>query len=325
MVMAQALFMHLKSRSPAAEIDVVAPGWSVPLLERMPEVRKGIDLGLGHGELRIAKRRALGIRLRERAYDWAIVLPRSLKAALVPAFARIPRRTGFRGEYRYGLLNDIRPFDKAVLNQTVRRFVALGSDELPDPIPQPRLQVDEQKAAALFERFEIDAHKPRIVIAPGAEYGSAKRWPADAFGKLAQQLTADGYEVIILGSQKERALGEEIHALAESPHVKNLCGLTELVDAVDLLGTAQAAVCNDSGLLHVAAASGAPLVALYGSSSPYFTPPLTENARVIYEALSCSPCFKRECPLGHLDCLRKIEPSRVRSELNGLVATGGAA
>jgi heptosyltransferase-2 len=324
MVMAQSLFMHLHRQDAAVEIDVVAPGWSLPLLARMPEVRAGIDLGLGHGELRITHRRRLGVRLREREYDWAIVLPRSFKAALVPAFARIPRRTGFRGEYRYGLLNDIRPFDRHVLNQTVLRFLALGCDEIPDPIPQPRLQVRVERAAALLERFEVDPELPRVVIAPGAEYGSAKRWPADSFAKLAGRLAANGYQVIILGSNKETALGAEIAGMAACGQVKNLCGLTELVDTVDLLGTAGVAVCNDSGLLHVAAAAGVPLVALYGSSSPTFTPPLTDKARIIYEALSCSPCFRRECPLGHLDCLRNIAPERVESEVNGLIE-GAAA
>lgn len=323
MVMAQALFMHLRSRFATAQIDVVAPGWSLPLLARMPEVREGIDIGIGHGELAFGRRRSLGKSLRERAYDWAIVLPRSLKAALVPAFARIPKRTGFRGEYRYGLLNDIRAFDRERLDKTVLRFVALGADELPEKIPQPALQVDAERARGLLERFGIDGSLPLVALAPGAEYGSAKRWPAQSFAQLARRLAADGHAVVILGSAKEAALGEEIVAAGNSEGVTNLCGRTELVDAIDLLGIAKAAVCNDSGLLHVAAGAGAPLVALYGSSSPDFTPPLTDKASIVYEALSCSPCFRRECPLGHLDCLRQITPDRVAAELQSLTARFG--
>lgn len=325
MVMAQALFIHLRSRFADAAIDVLAPGWSLPLLARMPEVREGIDLDIGHGELHLGKRRRLGAGLREREYEWAIVLPRSLKAALVPAFARIPRRTGFLGEYRYGLLNDIRPFDPTLLNQTVKRFLALGSDTIPDPIPQPALRVEVERAAGMFERFGLDPNRPRVVLAPGAEYGPAKRWPADSFAGLARRLAAAGYAVIIVGSAKEAPIGAEIAAASESGHVLNLCGRTELVDAIDLLGTASAAVCNDSGLLHVAAAAGVPLVALYGSSTPAFTPPLTNKASIIYQSLSCSPCFKRECPLGHLDCLRQIEPARVEAELSVLMTRCGAA
>ena len=325
MVMAQSLFMHLHARFPGAAIDVLAPGWSLPLLARMPEVRRGIELGLGHGELGLGKRRRLGRSLRERAYDWAIVLPRSLKAALVPAFARIARRTGFLGEHRYGLLNDIRPFDPDRLNQTVKRFLALGSDVMPESIPQPSLRVAAQHADELLERFGISKGAGRVVFAPGAEYGAAKRWPAEHFAELARRLAAADCQVVILGSAKEASVGAAIATSAESPNIVNLCGRTELVDTIDLLGTASAAVCNDSGLLHVAAAAGVPLVAIYGSSSPDFTPPLTQRARVVYQALSCSPCFRRECPLGHLDCLRTIEPARIETELNALMTPCGAA
>lgn len=324
MVMAQALFMHLRAQYPDVAIDVVAPGWSLALLARMPEVRSGIRIDVGHGELRIGERRRLGRSLRDRGYDRAIVLPRSFKAALVPAFARIPQRTGFLGEYRYGLINDIRPFDSQQLNQTVKRFLALGGDELPDPIPEPRLQVHAERAAEILRQAGAHDHARRIIFAPGAEYGPAKRWPAEYFAELARRLADQDYQVIILGSSKEATLGASIEAETARPEVISLCGATELVDVVDLLGTASAAVCNDSGLLHVAAASGVPLVALYGSSTPAFTPPLTDRARVIYQALSCSPCFKRACPLGHLECLRSIDSDRVATELDEIMSPRAA-
>lgn len=324
MVMAQSLFMHLHARFPGAAIDVLAPGWSLPLLARMPEVRRGIELGIGHGELGLGKRRRLGRSLRASAYDWAIVLPRSLKAALVPAFARIARRTGFLGEHRYGLLNDIRPFEPDRLNQTVKRFLALGADVMPESIPQPSLRVEAQHADELRERFGINKSSALVVFAPGAEYGAAKRWPTGYFAELARRLAAADCQVVILGSAKEVSIGAEITASADSPHIIDLCGRTELVDTIDLLGTASAAVCNDSGLLHVAAAAGVPLVAIYGSSSPEFTPPLTQRARVIYQALSCSPCFRRECPLGHLNCLRTIDPELIETELRALAMPCGA-
>jgi len=319
MVMAQSLFRRLHERLPDAELDVLAPGWSLPLLARMPEVHSGVDLGLGHGELGLFRRRRLGRALRVREYDWAIVLPRSAKAALVPAFAGIPRRTGFLGEYRYGLLNDIRPFDAQRLDQTVRRFLALGfPDDSPDEILMPALRVEPVRAHELCEKFGLDFAGRRCVLAPGAEYGSAKRWPADRFAELARSLAAAGHDVLLLGSAKEAAIGSEIELLAGSRRVLNLCGRTELTDAVDLLGTAAAAVCNDSGLMHVAAAAGVPLIAIYGSSSPKFTPPLTKRARIVYKGLACSPCFRRTCPLGHLDCLETISAAEVGRELTVL-------
>lgn len=315
MVMAQALFRALAARVPAPEIHVLAPPWSLALLARMPEVERSIELAAGHGELRLRSRRALGVRLREERYAEAIVLPRSLKAALVPWFARIPRRSGFRGEWRYGLLTDVRELDER-LDQTVKRFVALGLDArapLPSPLPrdwQPRLRVDAANQARLLREHGLGG-EPLVALMPGAEYGPAKRWPARGFAEVAAALARAGRSVVLLGSAKERELGEEIRALAASARVRNLCGATALGDVVDVLAAAAAAVSNDSGLLHVAAAAGTPVVAIYGSSSPAYTPPLTADATIIYRALDCSPCFARECPLGHLNCLHEIAASDV--------------
>jgi len=324
MVMAQALFRALAARTPAPEIHVLAPPWSLPLLARMSEVAKAIELDAGHGELKLGLRRALGVRLRAERYAEAIVLPRSLKAALVPWFANVTRRTGFRGEWRYGLLTDVRELDQR-LDQTVKRFVALGLDahaEVPTPLPRdwrPRLSVDAANQARLLREHSLGA-EPFVALMPGAEYGPAKRWPTQSFAELAAALAAAGRSVLLLGSAKERPLGEEIRALARSPRVSNLCGATALGDVVDLLAAAAAAVSNDSGLLHVAAAAGTPVVAIYGSSSPAYTPPLTADATIVYRALECSPCFARECPLGHLRCLREIAASDVLRAVEAVLA-----
>ncbi len=311
MVMAQSLFMTLKQQRGNHIIDVVAPGWSLPLLARMPEVHEGIPLPVQHGELGLGKRRALGHALRRQRYDQAIVLPRSYKAALVPWFARIPRRTGYRGEMRYGLINDIRPLDKDVLYRTVERFVALGLDgevNTAPPIPQPHLAVDSHNQQICLEKLGLTTDKPIIAMMPGAEYGPAKRWPTAYYAELARRLVEHGKQVWVFGSHKEASLGE---AIAGVPGIENLCGKTELVDVVDLLALCEHAVTNDSGLMHVAAASGARIIAIYGSSDPNYTPPLTDKAQIIYQNLDCSPCFERECPLGHTNCLNEIKPERI--------------
>jgi heptosyltransferase-2 len=316
MVMAQALYKLLRQRNPAREIHVVAPPWSLPVLERMAEVTRGIELTVSHGEFGLGRRRTLARQLRAERYTHAIVLPRSVKAALVPWLARVARRTGFRGEWRYGLLNDVRRLDGR-LDQTVKRFVALGlerDEALPESLPpalRPRLRMD----TANFERLRIEhvlaADARLVALMPGAEYGPAKRWPAAHYGAVAAALAAEGADVLVLGSAKEKTLGEEVVATAANPRVRNLCGRTSLADVVDLLAAADVAVSNDSGLLHVAAAAGAPVVALYGSSSAAFTPPLTDAAAVVSLELECSPCFARECPLGHLRCLRDLDPATV--------------
>ena len=316
MVMAQALYKVVRQQSPAAEIHVVAPPWSLPVLARMPEVARGIELDVAHGELGFGRRRALGRRLRAERYERAIVLPRSAKAALVPWFARVPRRTGFRGEWRYGLLTDVRSLD-ARLDQTVKRFVALGQPrdaEPPAALPQnlrPRLVSDSRNLERLRETHGLPSGVPVVALMPGAEYGPAKRWPAAHYGALAAALAQAGANVVVLGSAKERAIGEDLAAHAATPRVHNLCGVTSLADVVDLLAAAEVAISNDSGLLHVAAAAGSPVVAIYGSSSPAFTPPLTAAAAVVSLALECSPCFARNCPLGHLRCLNDLAPATV--------------
>ncbi|TFH87580.1 lipopolysaccharide heptosyltransferase II [Billgrantia azerbaijanica] len=312
MVMAQSLLMTLKARHPGCRLGVVAPAWSQPILERMPEVDEVVPLAVSHGEFGWQARRAVARRLRGR-FDRALVLPRSWKAALVPFLARIPRRTGFTGEQRYGLLNDRRRLDKTVLDQTVKRFVALG---LPPEaaargdfaIPRPRLSVDPDNLVE--QRLALGlSSRPAIGLMPGAEYGPAKQWPLEHFRELAERLVAEGFEVRILGGSKDVAAGETIGTgLA---HVHNLCGRTRLADAVDLLADCRQVVTNDSGLMHVAAAVGTRVQAIYGSSSPAYTPPLTGNAEIHYLGLECSPCFERHCPLGHTHCLVKLAPARL--------------
>lgn len=314
MVMAQSLFKLLHQRFPGTAIDVLAPDWSLPVLQRMPEVRKSIPVPVRHGELAIGKRWRLGRSLSGERYSRAIVLPRSLKAALVPWFASIPRRTGFRGEMRFGLVNDMRPMDTAVLDQTVKRFVALGL-EVGEPLPPldfPELSISADNQRAVMLKLGLDSRRPAVALMPGAEYGPAKCWPLEYFATLAGKLEADGLAVWVLGSERDREAGERI---ASEGKAINLCGQTGLADAIDLLAYCRAAVSNDSGLMHVAAAAGTDVVALYGSSTPDYTPPLTSRKKVHYLALECSPCFERHCPLGHLRCLRDIEPDAVYASI----------
>lgn len=312
MVMAQSLFLTL-ANLPDTEIDVLAPAWSVSLTRRMPEVCDAIELPIGHGQLGWSARRRLGNRLRKKAYSRAIVLPRSFKSALVPLHARIPIRTGYRGEMRYGLLNDIRPLDENVLTRNVERYVALAlpaDASAPPAVPHPRLQTDGDNQARLLARLDLDRNRPVLAMMPGAEYGPAKQWPPESFAAVAREMRGRGCQVWVLGSDRDAQAGREIAEGSDGAAI-NLCGQTRLLDAVDLLGLAEQAVANDSGLMHVAAAVGCRVVALYGSTSPVFAPPLTDRGQTLYLGLECSPCRERECPLGHLRCLREISPQRV--------------
>ncbi|PAU60814.1 lipopolysaccharide heptosyltransferase II [Pseudomonas sp. PIC25] len=324
MVMAQTLFTCLKQRHPDCEIDVLAPEWSRPILERMPEVREALSFPLGHGVLDVATRRSLGQSLRGR-YDQAILLPNSLKSALVPFFAGIPKRTGWRGEMRFGLLNDIRKLDKARYPLMIERFMALAYEpgaELPKPYPRPALRIDPTSRDAALAKFGQTLDRPVLALCPGAEFGEAKRWPVEHYAKVAEVKIRAGWQVWLFGSKNDRAVGEEIRARL-IPGLReeaiNLAGDTTLAEAIDLMSCASAVVSNDSGLMHVAAALNRPLVAVYGSTSPQFTPPLAEQVEVVRLGLDCSPCFDRTCRFGHYNCLRELRPRAVIDALDRLV------
>ncbi|MEH6504564.1 MAG: lipopolysaccharide heptosyltransferase II [Cycloclasticus sp.] len=318
MVMAQSLFMALKQRHAHCTIDVLAPEWSLALIDRMPEVRKAIVMPLGHGQFDFKGRKALGKKLRSEQYDQAIVLPNSWKSALIPYFANIPKRTGYFGEARWGLLNDVRKLDKQRLSKTVQRFVALANepdDQLPG-IPQPRLLIDPASVAEAKNTFGIAELADKVLgLCPGAEYGPAKRWPEQHYADVARQAIAKGWQVYLFGSVKDQPVTATINELAGGA-CHDFAGQTSLTEALDLMSLCNAVVSNDSGLMHVAAALDIKTVAIYGSSDPHFTPPLHPKAEVISLGLPCSPCFKRECPLQHLDCLTKIPAQSVVNLIN---------
>ena len=292
MMMSHSLYQQLKIQYPNCNIDVMAPNWCKPLLARMPEVRKAIEMPLGHGAFELGMRYHLGKSLREQ-YDMAIILPNSLKSAFVPFFAKIAHRRGWKGESRYILLNDLRA-NKKDYPMMVQRYVALAFEK--DAVPKaddisilkPYLTVEPAQQAETLKKFEkqtaLLGECPIIGFCPGAEFGPAKRWPHYHYVKLAEMLITQGYAVEVFGSAKDELVGEEIRqALPEElrEFCVNLAGKTNLNEAVDLIANCTAVVTNDSGLMHIAAAVNCPLIALYGPTSPQYTPPLSDKATII--------------------------------------------
>ena len=320
-LLAQPLFARLKQKLPGVVIDALAPARTAPVLRRMPEIGEVIEAPFGHGELKLSARWRLGRSLGARGYDEAIVLPNTFKSALVPFFAGIPLRAGFVGELRYGLLNLAHKLDEKRTPLMAERYAQLAEkpgDAPARPLLATRLRTDEANLVIALGRLGLSKAKPIAAFCPGAEYGPSKRWPARHFASLAKGLVEKGYAVWLFGSEKDRDIGEEI-ARASGGAATNLCGRTDLETAVDLLSVAKIAVSNDSGLMHVAAAVGVPVVALYGSSSPEHTPPLGKS-RIARIAIECSPCFARECPLGHFKCMNDLTPERVLAEITALDA-----
>lgn len=317
MVMAQSLFITLKQKHTDCCIDVMAPPWSLPLLERMPEVHCALPMPFGRGEFDLLGRIKIGRKLRKERYDQTILLPNSWKSALIPYFACIPRRTGYIGEMRWGLLNDVRRLDKESLTMTVQRFVALANEQNGKGVadyPFPKLSITPAWQQAVADKFSLHTTGKILALCPGAEYGPAKRWPAQYFAEVARIMHQKGWHVWLFGSEKDQAVTEQINALSGNI-CRDLAGQTSLAEAVDAMSLVDAVVSNDSGLMHVAAAVDKKVIALYGSSDPGFTPPLHSSAEIITLNLDCSPCFKRECPLGHTRCLTDIESDRVLAAL----------
>lgn len=326
MVLAQSLFKLLKSRNPACIIDVAAPTWTLPLLERMPEVSGKIALPFKHRQLAFFERIRFGKTLKNDGYTQAVILTNSFKSALLPWAAGIKQRTSYLGEMRYGLINDIRPLNKTELTKTVERFVNLGlaKDEvLPDNIPDPALISNKENAITVLKKLEIALPQTKILgLCPGAEFGEAKRWPAEYYAEVANTALDKGWHVWLFGSEKDIPVTSTINQQTRG-RCLDLGGKTKLGEAIDVMSLCDTVISNDSGLMHVAAALDKKLIAIYGSSDPHHTPPMHPKAVIEYLGLDCSPCFKRTCPLkdNQLACLKGIKSESV---LKHFISSAGA-
>jgi heptosyltransferase II len=339
MVMASTLLQQLRLRhGVSTQIDVLAPRYLETLLTRMPNITNIWSTSLNHGRLDLAERWHLACKMQQQNYDQAIILPNSLKSALIPFLAKIPKRTGWRGEMRYLLLNDLRILNKKELPLMVQRFAALAFDHVPKSapptlasLPLPKLSTTNELIIATLHNMNLKMPtKPVLALCPGAEYGEAKRWPAEHFAAIAQNKIQAGWEVWLLGGNNDRTITAAIKKTCNAIGGDNSCldfaDKTTLAEAVDLLSLATAVITNDSGLMHMAAALNRPLIALYGASSPQFTPPLTQQenrCEILSLNLPCSPCFKRQCPLKHFRCMQELAPSIVLAALERLVKTVG--
>jgi heptosyltransferase-2 len=314
-ILSEPLIARLRERHSEHDIDVLTPAWCAPVFARMRGVRRVIESTLRHGEIGWSERRGLARALREEGYRRAVVLPNSWKSALVPWLAGIPRRTGYVGELRWGLVNDTRRLDERTLPRLVDRYVALATPagELVAPASAPVLVPNAANRSARATALALDVARSSAILCPGAEYGPAKRWPVEQFAELARRFIATGLGVWLIGSPNDTSIGKSIvDAAGEAGRtIVDLTGRTDLGTAVDLLSLAAVVVSNDSGLMHAAAAVGVPLVALFGSSSPAYTPPMSANAKIARIGIECSPCFRRECPLGHFKCMRELSPATV--------------
>ena len=314
-ILSEPLVARLRGTQGDTGIDVLAPAWCAPVYARMRGIGRIVESTLRHGRVDWAQRRALARTLSTQGYVRALILPNSWKSALVPWLARIPRRTGYVGEMRWGIVNDLRRLDRSALPRLVERYAALavGPGEAAPAATAPNLVPDPENRDAAVRALGLRVDGGIAILCPGAEFGPAKRWPPEHFADLARKFLDDGLQVWLLGSPNDKSPAEAVLAAAGGAGgaIRDLSGRTDLGTAIDLLSLASIVVSNDSGLMHAAAAVGAPLVALFGSSSPAYTPPMSAAAKIARIEIACSPCFKRECPLGHFKCMRDLEPRAV--------------
>jgi heptosyltransferase-2 len=327
-VMTQPLLAKLKKQYPDSPIDVLAGQWVAPIYRACSEVNEVIEAPFEHQQLQWGLRQQLAKQLQTKRYQACFILPNSFKSALIPWLANIPLRIGYRGELRFGLINLALPNPSKVNRPPmVDHYLALSAllDEQED-IAQtltPVLHVSDAAKQSIEQKLiagQMDSNS-LFVFCPGAEYGPTKRWPAKHFAELAKALTQENTkaQIILLGSKGDQAIANEIlENSGKHSHIHNWCGVTSLDEAIAVIAKAKAVVSNDSGLMHIAAALKTPQVAIFGSSDPAHTPPLSEKAKVIWLQLPCSPCHKKVCPLGHLQCLNDILPQQVFATLNTL-------
>lgn len=323
-VMAQTLYKRIKKELPSSQIDVMSPHWSLALLERMPEVCKKIVSPFSHGETKLLERYKLGQGLKKENYDRAIILTNSLKSSLIPYFARIEVRTGWLGEFRYGLINDIRSSKKLKKSLMVEKFAALSLCEENYSIENltfPELEINFDNQRNFLEEFSIDYSKNTMAICPGAEFGPSKRWPAEYYAEIAKFYVNKGWNVLCIGSKNDEDIGMGIGSLnnlRSNESFINLTGKTSLQDAIDILAFTEKVVTNDSGLMHISAAVKTPLVALYGPSSPEYTPPLISKKKILRKTQGYEKVRYGSNEKGYHQSLLDIKPEEVLDALEAL-------
>ncbi|MEY3016737.1 MAG: Lipopolysaccharide heptosyltransferase [Pseudomonadota bacterium] len=313
-VMAAPMMASLARSGP---LDVVCLPHLADLFQAMPFLRRVLPMAFERGRLQWFERRRQAHGLIDAHYQQAIVCPNSWKAALLPWFANIPQRTGLVGEWRYGLLNDIRHPNSSSDPQSTSQpalYAVLADDAL--AVDAHRLS---QTPLLLAKQAEQQPTRPQLALCPGAEFGPAKQWPASHYAELARQWLTAGGQVVVLGGPKDQGIGDAIRWAIQAGHqdhqalvgYRMLAGQTSLAQAMTELASSALVVSNDSGLMHVAAALGRPCLGLYGSTSEVRTPAFGLNWQPLSRSMPCRPCYDRQCRLGTTACLQELEPTRV--------------
>ena len=309
LIISQSLLKYLKKEYPNCQIDMIVRPELTNLVKMMPEVKNIYPLDIKHKEFGLIKRHILAKEIKKHLYSTSIILPNSFKSAIIPWLANIPVRIGYNRELRLFLLNKKYSLIKHK-DSMVNRYLKLADGSYSNVI-RPSLLINGDSSKLISRKYLINNSKKNIVLCPEAEYGSAKRWPINKWMQLANFYKEKDYNVYFLG--KNKSLEIKYQNILKKDSIISLLGKTSLEEAAYILSIVDLVVTNDSGLMHITASVNTNLISIFGSSSPFYTPPLMKDqfGEVIYKALTCSPCFKRECPLQHLNCLNNISSEEI--------------
>jgi heptosyltransferase-2 len=314
----------LGRRFPQAEIVVHGKPWVAGLFAGQAGVDRLVEYQAGGAHRGLRGRWALAQDFRREGFDLAILFPNSLDAAIVPWLARVPRRVGYRTDGRGVLLTQaVVRSDRSAQRHQVFRYLELVRAVGADGEAIPRLRVTPEAAEAaerLLRDHGIKKGDACIAVNPGSVYGGAKRWPAERFAALADALAEQHRaRILLIGSAKERDILEGVAQRMRQSAVR-LGGRTDLTTLAGILHRVRLLLSNDTGAMHVAAAVGAPVVAVFGPTDHEATGPLGPLARVVREPVPCSPCLLRECPIDHR-CMTGVDIAQVLNTAEDLLTT----
>lgn len=319
-IMIQPFLALLKKHFTSCKITILAPPWTIDLTRHMIDADDFIECPIPWKKWQIKQRWEMAQEIKKHHFTRAYILPKSIQSALIPFWAKIPIRIGFLGKLRYGLLTHIHPLNPGDMPCVVARFSSLAYDDpssAPEDGPLPKLFSLENNRRRLLQKLSLFTSQPVIALCPDAEFGPSKEWPIEHFIQIASYYGIRGYQIWILGSEKAQAYGDQI--VQEADTGINLCGKATLNEIIDLLGLCNIVISNDSDLMYASIALNRPTIALYGSSTPDRTPLFAQNAHTISVNLPCSPCFRRQCPFKHTNCMAQISPALVKEKIDELL------
>jgi len=328
-VMTTPAIRAIRKNFPAARITILAKPWVIPVFQQSPHLDVVMPYEAGGRHRGVSGLIRLVRDVKRRKFDLAILFQNAFEAALLAFAAGIPRRLGYATDGRTALLTDrLYSYRKLKKGHLVDYYLGILGDvglDLDGRNLELFLSAEEKAhVQGLLAKLGVDSAEPLAGLNPGATFGTAKRWLPERFAELSRRLYSErGYRSLLFGGPGEAQLGRQIAAAADGCAI-NLCGRTNLREAMALIDTCRLFITNDSGLMHVAAALDKPQLAIIGPTDHIATGPSNPRSRIVRVPGAChlSPCLLEDCPIDHR-CMTAITIDLVLTELQALLAESG--